>query len=95
MDLNGKVALVTGATSGIGLATARCMAAAGMKLVISGRRAALLEENAAALGECIAVKVVHGIVGQPGVLAVEMTQRCMTGSAFVFDHFLMLGRSFY
>ena len=55
MDLNGKVGLITGATSGIGLATARRMAAAGMKLAISGRRAALLEENAAALGDCIAV----------------------------------------
>jgi len=55
MDLKGKVALITGATSGIGLATAERMAAAGMQLVISGRRAELLAENAAALGECIAV----------------------------------------
>ena len=55
MDLKGKVALITGATSGIGLATAERMAAAGMQLVISGRRAELLENNAATLGECIAV----------------------------------------
>ncbi len=55
MTLEGRVALVTGATSGIGLATARRMAEAGMKLAISGRRAEQLETNAAALGECIAL----------------------------------------
>ena len=55
MELEGKVALITGATSGIGLATARRMAASGMKLAISGRRADLLEKNARALGNCIAL----------------------------------------
>lgn len=64
MDLNGKVALITGATSGIGLASARCMAAAGMKLVISGRRADLLGQRAAELGACIAQP---GEITAPGV----------------------------
>jgi len=36
MFLNGKVALVTGSTSGIGLAIARAMAAEGAKLMING-----------------------------------------------------------
>jgi NADP-dependent 3-hydroxy acid dehydrogenase YdfG len=63
MSLEGKVALVTGATSGIGLASARAMAAAGMKLVIAGQRASLLEENAKALGECVSVA---GDVTEPG-----------------------------
>jgi NAD(P)-dependent dehydrogenase (short-subunit alcohol dehydrogenase family) len=35
--LEGKVAIVTGATSGIGEATARCFAAEGAKVVIAGR----------------------------------------------------------
>ncbi len=39
-DLSGKVALVTGSTTGIGEATARCLAEAGAALMISGRDAA-------------------------------------------------------
>ncbi len=40
----GKVALVTGATSGIGQSTARALAKLGMKLAISGRRFERLRE---------------------------------------------------
>jgi 3-hydroxybutyrate dehydrogenase len=36
MDLNGKVALVTGSTSGIGLAIARTLAGAGAKVMLNG-----------------------------------------------------------
>jgi len=55
MDLKGKTALVTGATSGIGLAIAEALAGAGVKLVITGRRAELLAEHARRLPECIAL----------------------------------------
>jgi len=48
--LDGKVALVTGATSGIGLATARLFAAEGARLIVCGRDAERLEVVASELG---------------------------------------------
>ncbi|HZS84634.1 MAG TPA: glucose 1-dehydrogenase [Stellaceae bacterium] len=48
--LDGKVAIVTGATSGIGLATAELFIAEGARVVIAGRRAAAGEAIAARLG---------------------------------------------
>mgnify|MGYP001231932787 FL=1 len=50
-SLEGKTVLVTGATGGIGAAIARVLHAQGAKVVLSGTRAAVLEELAAQLGE--------------------------------------------
>jgi NAD(P)-dependent dehydrogenase (short-subunit alcohol dehydrogenase family) len=50
-QLNGKTALVTGATSGIGLATAIRFAAEGAHVFITGRRQAELDAAVAAVGE--------------------------------------------
>lgn len=47
--LNGKVAWVTGAGTGIGLAGAQALAAAGARVVLSGRRAELLQTQAGAI----------------------------------------------
>jgi short-subunit dehydrogenase len=48
--LDGKRALLTGATGGIGQAIARAMSARGAQLVLTGRRSELLEELATATG---------------------------------------------
>jgi gluconate 5-dehydrogenase len=48
-DLTGRTALVTGGNSGIGLAMARALGLAGAKVALVARRAAELQEAAAAL----------------------------------------------
>lgn len=48
--LGGKVALITGGGTGIGLAVARCMAVAGAQVILAGRRLDVLEEAAAEIG---------------------------------------------
>ncbi len=55
-SLNGKVAWVTGAGTGIGAAGAKALAAAGMHVVLSGRRAAPLEEIAETIGAAASVE---------------------------------------
>lgn len=52
-----KVIIVTGASSGIGLASARLFASCGARLVLAARRIELLEEKAAEMGgEVLCVK---------------------------------------
>lgn len=53
MDYSGKVAWITGASSGIGAALARGLAARGARVVLSGRDAARLAEVAADCGESL------------------------------------------
>ncbi|MCA9509953.1 MAG: SDR family NAD(P)-dependent oxidoreductase [Myxococcota bacterium] len=50
-ELSGRVAIVTGGTRGIGLGIVRVLARAGMKLVVTGRRAERLERVSAELAE--------------------------------------------
>jgi NADP-dependent 3-hydroxy acid dehydrogenase YdfG len=53
-DISNRVVLISGASSGIGEATARELAAAGAKVMIGARRTARLEALAAELGDNVA-----------------------------------------
>ena len=65
MELAGKTALLTGATGGLGRATAEALAARGAKLVLSGRKPEALEQLAAELpGD--GHRVVPSDLAQPG-----------------------------
>ena len=57
--LKGKIALVTGATSGIGRATAEVFAKNGLKVIICGRRQEKLEEVANYLKDFTEVKILQ------------------------------------
>ena len=49
-SLNGKIALVTGGTSGIGLASAQALAAQGARVFITGRRQPELDAAVTLIG---------------------------------------------
>jgi NAD(P)-dependent dehydrogenase (short-subunit alcohol dehydrogenase family) len=64
LKLAGKIALVTGGTSGLGLATAKRFVSEGAKVVVTGRRAAELDAAVQELGGSVI-----GIRGDVSVLA--------------------------
>ena len=53
IDLTGRVAVVTGATTGLGLETARALAAGGAEVVLCGRTEKKCEAAAAAISETV------------------------------------------
>ena len=72
MVLEGKVALVTGSTSGIGLAIARALAAEGAKLMING-----FGDAAAIARECDELGAIHDAADMSRPAEIErMMKRC-------------------
>ncbi len=63
-SLDGKVALVTGASRGIGAAIARELAAAGARVALAGREEATLREVAASLPDESAALTITADVGE-------------------------------
>lgn len=63
MNLKGKVAVITGGNSGIGLASAKLFARQGAQVVISGRRQAALDEAVQAIGPV--ATAIRGDVADP------------------------------
>lgn len=61
-----RIALVTGGSSGIGLAIARKLVSQGMRVIITGRRKQALDEAVAALGER-ATSIVADVTSLPGL----------------------------
>lgn len=66
-DLSGKVALVTGASGGLGLHFAQTLAAAGTKVALAARRKDQLEANVATIGSDTAIAVAMDVTDPDSV----------------------------
>jgi NAD(P)-dependent dehydrogenase (short-subunit alcohol dehydrogenase family) len=65
MDLTGRVALLTGASRGLGRVTARLLAARGVRLAVTARRPELLAAAATELSRSVEVLSLPGDVADP------------------------------
>ncbi|MFI5715971.1 SDR family oxidoreductase [Nocardia sp. NPDC051750] len=94
-NLTGRVAVVTGASSGIGAATARRLAADGAKVALLGRRKERIEELAAEIGGD-AVAVVADVGDRESVRDAAATVRAALGPVdlVVANAGVMLGAAF-
>lgn len=84
-DLNGKVALVTGASGGLGLHFAQTLASAGAKVALAARRKDQLEANVATIGADNAIAVAMDVTDPASVErgVAEVAQRLGPASIVV------------
>jgi NAD(P)-dependent dehydrogenase (short-subunit alcohol dehydrogenase family) len=73
--LDERVAIVTGASAGLGARFARVLAAAGARVVVAARRAERLESLAAELPDAHAVPCDLAVEGAPGALVAAAIER--------------------
>ena len=76
IDLNGKTALVTGSTAGIGHAIAKGLAAAGAEVTVNGRTRDKVEAAVAAITKTVPGARVHGVAAS--VSTVEGCNKLVT-----------------
>ena len=69
IDLEGKTALVTGSTTGIGHAIARGLALAGASVVVNGRTEAKVEAAVAGIGKAVPGSRIRGIAADVSTAA--------------------------
>lgn len=69
LRLQGKQALVTGSTAGIGFAAARLLAAEGAAVIVNGRTEARVEQAVRAILEAAPGATVHGVAADLGTAA--------------------------
>jgi NAD(P)-dependent dehydrogenase (short-subunit alcohol dehydrogenase family) len=69
IDLSGRMALVTGSTSGIGYATAKGLAGAGADVVVNGRSQAKADAAAAAIAKAVPGAKVRGVAADVSTAA--------------------------
>lgn len=77
LELQGKLAIISGSSAGIGLAIAKALAACGADVVINGRRQESLDEAARAIGQLAPGVTVHTFVGDlsSNSVVAELVQR--------------------
>ena len=80
-DLKGQVAVVTGASAGLGLQMAKAFANQGANLVLLARRQNLLEENARAISQEYGVEVL------PIVCDITVTEQVQNAVKKTMEHF--------